>query len=153
MFSFNFTNKVYLSLFIFVMFFVIIFAFGGYYLLYYFHGKLSKYFLDNLYRVKGSFFMMSFIYGIRPFLKGVIHCELYHYNEVQLGLLMAIEFLTCIILVITQLYNRIFIFRSIFLCDFTIYFSLGVFNFILLYTRFLQSSELIAKIKDIDSYL
>ena len=60
MMSFNFTHKVYLSLMIFFMFFVIIFAFGGYFLLYYFYGKLAKYFLDNLYRIEGAFFMMTF---------------------------------------------------------------------------------------------
>ena len=40
-----------------------------------------------------------------------------------------------------------------FLCDFAIYFSLGVFNIILLYTRFLEPSALLAKMDEVDSYL
>lgn len=73
MFSFDFSNKLYLAAMIFFVYFVVLFAVAGYFLMYYLYGKLAKYFLDNLYRIRGSFFMMTFIYGLRPFFKGVIH--------------------------------------------------------------------------------
>ena len=73
MFSLNISHKIYLSAVIFFMFFVILFAFAGFYMMHYFYGRLAKYFLDNLYRIKGAFTLMTYIYGVRPFLKGIIH--------------------------------------------------------------------------------
>ena len=99
MFSFNFAHKVYLSLMLFFMFFVVLFAVGGFFLMYYLYGKLAKYFLDNLYRIKGAFFLMTYVYGLRPFVKGVIHSELYYHSTAQLVCLACVEFSVCLVMV------------------------------------------------------
>jgi hypothetical protein len=84
MFSSCFQHK--LQLVFSVLFFYVVVAgtVSSYFLYRYFYGKLSKYFMSNVFRIKGAITIMTFLYGIRPFLKGVIHAFLYHYNAVQL---------------------------------------------------------------------
>ena len=80
MFSFNFGDKMWIIGF--SLFFYIVFAGSicSYFLFYYFYDKLSKYFMTNVFRIKGAFLTMTFIYGIRPFIKGAIHAYLSPYN-------------------------------------------------------------------------
>ena len=134
MFSFNFTHKVYLSFFLLFMFFVVLFAVGGFFLMYYLYGKLAKYFLDNLYRIKGAFFLMTYIYGLRPFLKGIIHSELYSHNTTQLICLACVEFFACFVMVLSEVRNGVYIFKTVFLFELVFYFSLGLFNLALLFS-------------------
>ena len=90
MFSFRFADKLYLVGFVLFFYFVAAGSIGSYFLYKYFYSKLSKYFMTNVYRVKGAILIMTFIYGIRPFIKGIIHSNLYNYNTIQLNSLAAI---------------------------------------------------------------
>ena len=78
--SLRFTHKLYLAAFILGFFFVFLFAFAGFFLIHYCYGRLAKYFLDNVYRIKGAFSLMTLVYGVRPFLKGIIHALLSRHN-------------------------------------------------------------------------
>ena len=40
---------------------------------YYQYVKLARYFLSNMYRFKSSYVLMTITYGLRPFLKGLVH--------------------------------------------------------------------------------
>ena len=80
LFAVSFIDKVFSIFVILFMFIVVFFTVAAYFLLYYFYEKLFKYFLDNLYRISGSVWMMALIYGLRPFLKGCIHSLMYENN-------------------------------------------------------------------------
>ena len=98
--SLRFAHKLYLAAFILGFFFVFLFAFAGFFLIHYCYGRLAKYFLDNVYRIKGAFSLMTLVYGVRPFLKGIIHALLSRHNTLQLSLLASLEFLVCLAMVI-----------------------------------------------------
>ena len=57
-----------------------------------------RYFLVNMFRFPSSYCLMMLCFGVRPFLKGVIHALLYENWELQIYLLMSVE---VIILVLT----------------------------------------------------
>ena len=78
------------GIFILGFFFFFLFAISGYYFYKIAHKKLSKYFLDNMYRINGSFALMIYLYGLKPLIKGAIHGFGYENNELQLYCLMSI---------------------------------------------------------------
>jgi hypothetical protein len=90
-FSFSFPSK-WLFLLAVTMFFLVVFtAFISYALYYFWYGKLSRYFLLNMYRFPSSYLLMIFLYGIRPFMKGLAHAMFYSSFVSQLQVLAAIE--------------------------------------------------------------
>ena len=56
----------------------------------YLHGKLSKYFLTNMFRIKGSLPLTYMLYAIKPLLIGSIQAICFENPTLQLGLLSAI---------------------------------------------------------------
>lgn len=99
-------DKLYNLLIIVLFFFIVIFTFAGYLLLEYFYKRLFKYFLDNLFRMKRSSWMMMTVYCLRPFLKGCIHSLMYENNEIQLLLLGAVDLLTFVIMIVQQIKSQ-----------------------------------------------
>lgn len=90
MFSFNFSTKA-LNAFSIIFIFIIISCVAYSYLLYYYkYGKLARYFLVNMFRFRSSYVLMIITYGVRPFLKGVIHAMFFEEWELQLWLLTGI---------------------------------------------------------------
>ena len=77
MFSFSITSKCWNAFAIFFMFAVVFCTFCSYRLYYSYYVKLAKYFLSNMYRFKTSYILMTITFGVRPFLKGMIHALLY----------------------------------------------------------------------------
>jgi hypothetical protein len=74
------------------MFFLVVFtAFISYALYYCWYGKLARYFLVNMYRFPSSYALMIFLYGIRPFMKGLAHALFHSHFVLQLQILVAIE--------------------------------------------------------------
>lgn len=147
MFSFDFSDKVYLVLFVLFFFFVVAGSIGSFFLLYYSYQKLVKYFLVNTYRIKGALFIMTYIYGIRPFIKGLIHAYLYNYNSIQLASLASIEFFTFLLLIYTELMYEVFIYKILFFFECAFYLSLAVFNVFLLISTSIEDHG------KIDNYL
>jgi hypothetical protein len=145
MFSFDFADKVYLVLFVLFFFFVVAGSIGSFFLLYYSYQKLVKYFLVNTYRIKGALFIMTYIYGIRPFIKGLIHAYLYNYNSIQLASLASIEFFTFLLLIYTELMYEVFIYKILFFFECAL--SLAVFNVFLLISTSIEDYD------KIDNYL
>jgi hypothetical protein len=74
-----------------MFFFVWFAAFAAYGIYYVSYGKLGRYFLNNLYRFPSSYVIMTFLYGVRPFLKGFTHALFYENNFLQLWLLLSTE--------------------------------------------------------------
>ena len=93
-------EKLLTSLFVLFGFFFIFLISSSYYLYLFLYKGLSKYFLDNVYRVNGSYALMFFIYAFRPFSKGVIHASLYDDNEKQLICLACVELATFCVMVL-----------------------------------------------------
>jgi hypothetical protein len=147
MFSATFLHKFYLVFSVVFFYFVMAGTISSYFLFYYFYGRLSKYFISNVYRINGAMAIMTYLYGVRPFIKGVIHAYLYNYNHIQLVSLSGVEFLTCLMLLIAEIRYEVFIFRSVFYFEVLFYFAIGFFNVLLLQSRFMQNDEMV------DSYL
>ena len=78
-FSLNLETKMLQVLMILMFFLVSLAAFCAYWLYYREYGKLAKYFLQNMFRFKTSYILMTLIFGVRPFLKGAIHALLYYH--------------------------------------------------------------------------
>ena len=77
MFSFDFFTK-FINCFTMIFFFIVVVCVTLSYLLYHYkYGKLARYFLSNMYRFPSSYILMIFIFGVRPFLKGVVHALLF----------------------------------------------------------------------------
>lgn len=90
-FSFNFPSKCLLVFSLLVFFCSVITTFCSYFLYYCCYGKLARYFLLNMYRFPSSYALMMFLYGLRPFMKGMAHAIFYHNFVVQLQVLAVIE--------------------------------------------------------------
>lgn len=104
MFVWSFPQKLHLVAFVVGFYFVFLGAVGSFFLFAYFYKKLVKYFLTNLFRIPGSLMLMTYLYGLRPFIKGALHAYLSPYNEAQLISLALVELFTCILLVLSQAY-------------------------------------------------
>lgn len=76
-FAFSFVSKCMNAFSILFLFLVIFATFTSYVIYYTQYGKLARYFLINMYRFPSSYALMIVCYGIRPFLKGIIHAMLY----------------------------------------------------------------------------
>ena len=62
------------------------------YLCYYYqYGKLARYFLSNMYRFKSSYVLMTITFGVRPFLKGLVHAAFFEQWNLQIWFLIGIE--------------------------------------------------------------
>jgi hypothetical protein len=89
-FSFGIQSKILVG-FSTLLFFITIFAaFGGYLLIYCRYGGLGKYFLLNMNNKTSSYVLMNLSYGIKPFVKGLVHSILFEEPCFQLYCLMAI---------------------------------------------------------------
>ena len=128
LFSWNIKTKMLQACFVLTTFVIFFFVISSYYIYLYLYGPLSKYFLDNVFRVKGSFEFMFFIYGFRPFFKGVIHASLFENNTQQLFCLCGIEVLTCITITVLQAKLDLFKCKATMSFELMHYFFLALFN-------------------------
>ena len=78
-FSFDLTCKCLVSLSFLMLFFVTLGSIMVYPYYYSEYGKLARYFLNNMFRFQSSYILMALTYGVRPFLKGLIHAILYEH--------------------------------------------------------------------------
>ena len=76
-FSFNLPTKMLQVLAILTFFLILMAAFCSYSMYYSEYGKLAKYFLCNMFRFPSSYILMTILYGIRPFLKGIVHAMMF----------------------------------------------------------------------------
>ena len=83
-FSFNLPTKMLQILAILVFFLTLISAFWGYSMYYSEYGKLAKYFLCNMFRFPTSNNLMTILYGVRPFLKDIVHALMFNHWELQM---------------------------------------------------------------------
>ena len=70
---------------------------------YYQYGKYARYFLSNMYRFPSSYVLMTFVFGFRPFLKGVVHALFFEQWTVQIWLLIGIEMLMIFITILFEI--------------------------------------------------
>lgn len=90
-FSFQFASKWLLIFSVTFFFITTLLAFSSYAFYYGWYGKLARYFLVNMYRFPSSYALMIILYGVRPFLKGVIHSLFFNNVSLQLSLLAGTE--------------------------------------------------------------
>ena len=83
-----------------VVLLVTICSYIGYY---YQYGKFARYFLSNMYRFPSSYVLMSFVYGARPFFKGVVHALFFERWILQIWLLIGIELLMIFITILFEI--------------------------------------------------
>ena len=90
MFSYSIASKCWNAFSILFMFVVVYCVFCSYRLYYNYYTKLARYFLSNLYRFKTSYILMTVTFGIRPFLKGIVHAMLFEHWLAQIWSLIGI---------------------------------------------------------------
>ena len=131
-FSFNFFSRMLVFLGIIMLFFTMIGSTVSYFIYYAHYKTMARYFLVNLFRFPSSYALMIIMYGLRPFLKGVVHAVLFDNWELQIWLLIVIEL--GIILMIFYFEFRYDNHRSklIFMMDVSYSLSLVVLNVLLL---------------------
>ena len=85
-----------------------------------------------MFRFKSSYVLMTIAYGVRPFLKGVIHALMYENWVMQMWMLVAVEI--CILVTILVFEFRFDNHRSkpVFMMDMLYYSALVVLNLMLL---------------------
>ena len=139
-----FLDKIYTVFSVILLFIFITYALCSYFLFSEFYGRFFRYFLCNLYRIKGSAFIMMSIYCLRPALQGLTHSILYNYWEYQLFILGLIDLLLFLTLSYYQIIYDIFVSKTSFMF-LQIYFACGIFINILLYIniKFQGHSEIL----------
>ena len=97
-----------------IFFLVFLGSFTSYSIYYSEYGKLARYFLINMFRFPSSYYLMIVCYGIRPFLKGIVHALLYDYWDLQIKFLIIIESIVLLTVLIFEVvednYKSIFVF-------------------------------------------
>lgn len=88
--QFNFATKTMNAFNVFFIFIIIVCVTCSYTFYYYKYEKLARYFLVNMYRFQSSYLLMIICYGVRPFLKGLMHAILYEYWELQIWSLVGV---------------------------------------------------------------
>lgn len=78
--------------------------------------KLSKYFLDNLKNEDFSAFVMTILFGMRPFMRGALHSLVIEDTFLQLKLLSLTDFTVFLILAWTELQYHLFENKMSFVC-------------------------------------
>ena len=103
LFTFN-TNTTIMQVFsIFFMLVVLLVTICSYLGYYYQYGKYARYFLSNMYRFPSSYVLMTFVFGFRPFLKGLVHAFFFEQWSLQIWLLTGIELLMVIIIIFFEI--------------------------------------------------
>ena len=87
-FSFTPTSTMVQAFTILFMFIVLLTAITSYLFYYYRYEKLARYFLSNMYRFKSSYVLMTITFGLRPFLKGLVHAKFFDNWNLQIWLLI-----------------------------------------------------------------
>ena len=91
MFSFNFSTKAFNAFSIIFLFLTFMCVVSSYTLYYHSYKKLARYFLSNMYRFPSSYALMTIIFGVKPFLKGLIHAVFYDQWVLQIWFLAGVE--------------------------------------------------------------
>ena len=91
MFSYSIASKCWNAFAICFAFAIVFCVFCSYQLYYDSYAKLARYFLSNMYRFKSSYILMTLTFGVRPFLKGIVHALLFEHWLAQIWALIGIE--------------------------------------------------------------
>ena len=92
--------EIFTVAFVLVVVLVGICSYWGYY---YQYGKFARYFLANMYRFKSSYVLMTILFGVRPFLKGIVHAFFFEQWTLQIWLLIGIEALMIFITILFEI--------------------------------------------------
>lgn len=101
-FSPTFISKFILAVSTVFGFFFVVYCVVVYHIYKTLYHRLSKYYLNNMFRFGSSFVLMTLVYGIRPLLRGIAHSLLYNHQIVQLHVLAVVELLTVVVMVVFQ---------------------------------------------------
>ena len=103
MFSFNFSTKALNAFSIIFLFITFICMTSSYTIYYHRYRKLARYFLANMYRFPSSYVLMTIVYGVKPFLKGVVHALFYDQWVLQIWLLIGVEMTVVLIVIVFEI--------------------------------------------------
>ena len=87
---------------------IVIVAFGFYYIVYWFHPKLCKFFIEDAYRRFPMFTIYMIVTNGKNFCLGAIQSLLFNYYEIQMLLLLGVHFLVILIFVYSEVKYRFF---------------------------------------------
>ena len=103
------------------------------------HGKLSKYFLTNMYRVNGSLLISCLLFTAKPILTSSVQALLYVSPSIQLTLLGIIELIALVSMWVFQLKYDLFINKKLFCIDSLLTATMSLLN-LCCYLKFLYLS-------------
>ena len=132
MFHFDMGCKLLVILSLIVFFLTLITTFHSYFHYYGEYGRLAKYFLSNMFRFPSSYALMTIVYGLKPFTKGIIHAMLYEEWVIQVWLLFGVELLTAIIICVFEFRNDNHRSKVVFMLDVTFNGCFVILNLLLL---------------------
>ena len=127
-----------------MFFFVTIAAFASYTFYYSQYQKLARYFLCNMFRFPSSYYLMSILYGAKPFLKGAVHALMYKIWDIQIWTLFGIELTSLIIMLCFEFISDNHRSKPVFMMDACYSFCLLLLNILFLckYSYFQRNREL-----------
>ena len=142
-FSLDLPSKLLQVLTVLIFFIVLMATFASYSHYYTKYGKLAKYFLANMFRFKSSYALMTIAYGVRPFLKGVVHALLYNNWVVQMWVLVGVEILILVIILVFEFNFDSHRSKPVFMMDILYYSALVVLDllFLMKYEYFKKDQE------------
>ena len=132
MFSFNFSCKLFNAFSIIFLFITFICMTSSYTIYYHRYRKLARYFLANMYRFPSSYVLMTIVYGVKPFLKGVVHALFYDQWVLQIWLLIGVEMMIVLIVIVFEIVLDTHRSRLILAIELTYSFSVVAMNILLL---------------------
>ena len=94
----------------------------------YLHGRLSKYFLTNMFRIHGSLPLSCLLYTAKPMIVACIQALCYDCPSVQLFLLGIVELVAIFLMSTYQQKYDLFISKKLFCIDWLMSFTLGLMN-------------------------
>ena len=151
MFHFDIGSKLLVTLNLIMFFLTLITTFHSYFHYYGEYGRLAKYFLSNMFRFPSSYALMTIVYGLKPFTKGIIHAMLYEEWVVQVWLLLGVELLTVVIVLMFEFRNDNHRSKVVFMLDVTFNGCYVILNLLLLlkYGYFDEYQELVDLMEEI----
>ena len=131
-YTYDISDKGIMILTIMIFFLTFLSAFSSYLIYYAEYDKLAKYFLCNLFRFKSSYILMTIMYGVRPFMKGIVHATFYYHWELQIAVLISVEAFILILVLLFEFNYESHKSKPAFMMDIGYYSCLIVLNLLLL---------------------
>ena len=103
MFAWSYIDKFGNVLWALFFFILVLYTFSFFFVVYWFLKKLSKYAIEDCYRMFSSFVLFIIVWNCKNFIIGCVHSVNFDNYDLQINLITATELIVCIILILFQL--------------------------------------------------